>query len=379
MKKILLTLLIFITSLFSKIMVSEGISYIGNGITLEEAEQIAINKAKREAINSLGVFLESKSVVINNVLTGDEIKTITGAIIKTKVLNKEKILENDIFLIKVKAEFNVNENSLDNAIKNYHEKSKSKKTIKKLTEIIQNLQDQLLKSNSNNFDIVEIVDEIAFTNKRLSKLLTTKEKINNEFEIRKIYEEKLKQAFINKTYPELLKFIKPKIKFSEIPEKSLLGLKLNYIGKLFKSNHINKILIDLEDISLKYEKLGLKVEPFMEYDINIKLPINIYINDSIISDYYIEIDSSTRKNFNKRRDFITRIEIRTKKIRGNYNLINVYSDDSMTDYLKSQIHINISDYVKLNEIEDIAIRLGKPTKVQLRENRKVLFKRLEKI
>jgi len=39
---------------------SSGVTFIGNGITLEEARVIAIDQAKRDALGKAGTYIESK-------------------------------------------------------------------------------------------------------------------------------------------------------------------------------------------------------------------------------------------------------------------------------------------------------------------------------
>ena len=77
-------------SIQAKTVVTEGVAYIGSGITLEEAQLVALNDARQRALNSLGVFVESESQVVNYRLTKDEIRTITGAIMTSEILKSSK-------------------------------------------------------------------------------------------------------------------------------------------------------------------------------------------------------------------------------------------------------------------------------------------------
>jgi len=47
-------------------MVTEGVAFIGSGITLEEAERIALNDARQKALDGVGVYIESETEIINN-------------------------------------------------------------------------------------------------------------------------------------------------------------------------------------------------------------------------------------------------------------------------------------------------------------------------
>ncbi|MBF0236296.1 MAG: hypothetical protein HQM12_01210 [SAR324 cluster bacterium] len=37
----------------------EGMAYIGNGITVEDAQKVAVNDAHNKALNGMGAFIES--------------------------------------------------------------------------------------------------------------------------------------------------------------------------------------------------------------------------------------------------------------------------------------------------------------------------------
>ena len=56
----------------------EGVAYIGNGITVEAAQNVAINDARQKALNSLGAFIESSQKSTNGRLTAKDISSITG-------------------------------------------------------------------------------------------------------------------------------------------------------------------------------------------------------------------------------------------------------------------------------------------------------------
>ncbi|MBF0236672.1 MAG: hypothetical protein HQM12_03110 [SAR324 cluster bacterium] len=43
----------------TKTVVEEGVAYIGNGITVEDAQKVAINDARIKVLNGMGAFIES--------------------------------------------------------------------------------------------------------------------------------------------------------------------------------------------------------------------------------------------------------------------------------------------------------------------------------
>ena len=67
-----------------------GVSYIGSGITVDDAKKFAINDAKRTALEQVGTYLESNMTVLNHIVTKDEIQTYTAGILKTDVLSTKK-------------------------------------------------------------------------------------------------------------------------------------------------------------------------------------------------------------------------------------------------------------------------------------------------
>ncbi|SVD21143.1 uncharacterized protein METZ01_LOCUS373997, partial [marine metagenome] len=73
MRKYLLiavTLFIAFTALAeTREIVQEGIAYLGSDITVEDAQNVAINDARQKALNALGTFIESNQKLVNGKLT----------------------------------------------------------------------------------------------------------------------------------------------------------------------------------------------------------------------------------------------------------------------------------------------------------------------
>jgi len=87
-----------------KVIVIEsfGSAVIGNGITVEDAKLFAITDAKRAALELAGTFIESNSTILNHIVQKDEIKTYTGSVLKTEILEEEKFISDNNFVLKVK-------------------------------------------------------------------------------------------------------------------------------------------------------------------------------------------------------------------------------------------------------------------------------------
>jgi hypothetical protein len=259
-------------------VVSEGIAYIGSGITLEAAEEIALNDAKQKALNSLGMFVEATTRVENYVVTNQEINTIAGAIIESKILNSQKEVIQDKFVLKLQVECSVDSTSLRKALKNYQERSNDKETIKFLMATIHQMQQQLLRQDKNDFKIVELVDEISFQNKRLKEFLTTKQLIDNELELQTIYRRKLETEFHTYIWPGIFGLLVSSFKWDKVPEQIRSKLYLNCISDPSDFEKMDDYAQALEKICDEYDNLGLKVKPNLDFAVMIKIPILVYVN-----------------------------------------------------------------------------------------------------
>lgn len=102
------------------IVEATGSYHMGDDDTILEAREKASEVAKRKAIERVGVYVKAETVVQNGMLTKDRIKTFTGSIAKSKIL--EENLEGRVFTVKVQV--SVNRSSLNEAIKNFQDKEK---------------------------------------------------------------------------------------------------------------------------------------------------------------------------------------------------------------------------------------------------------------
>jgi len=338
-------------------IVVDGISFIGSGITIEEAKVIAMNDAKQKALEGLGTYIESQSQVVNGVLSVDEIRTITGAIITSKILETKKEVIGDSFVLKIKGEFYIDNSSLREALSNYQERSEDKIIIKKLTASIIELQKDLLNKAGTDIKTLELVDEITFTNDRLGKLLTTKQVIDNELEIQNVYKKKLENKFYSEVIPILVEDLNKYMVWETVPYQTYRGFSLNYIGNWqiedrFTINY-TKYTDILSPVSEEYNSMNLKIRPYLDYEIKIEVPVFIYINNKKYDFFKIIVDL-----LRFREDFC-KVEISNN------------SKDFTTGYLpKSKYRYNVFEEwaikipveYSLDNIYDIEVRLGRITK-----------------
>ncbi|MBN2395126.1 MAG: tetratricopeptide repeat protein [Candidatus Atribacteria bacterium] len=126
---------------------TEGIAFLGSGITEDDAKTLAIVDAKRKAIEQAGTYLESHTTVLNYQLVKDEIITFSAGLLKVQILNEARELINNMFAFKVYIEATIDIKLLDERIKEIRKDSGlrrqleiERERIKQLEAKIANLQ-----------------------------------------------------------------------------------------------------------------------------------------------------------------------------------------------------------------------------------------------
>lgn len=112
---------------------STGEYVMGDSDTKIEARRLALEHAKRLASEQIGTYLESETVVRDNQLEKDEIRSYTSAILKTTVLSEGVNLLSDkttVFTIKIKA--NVDTSVLERKVKEIKGDTKRKEQLDRL-------------------------------------------------------------------------------------------------------------------------------------------------------------------------------------------------------------------------------------------------------
>lgn len=89
----------------------------GGSQSPDDARVAAIAKAKREALEKAGTYLESLTDVKNNILEKDEIIAIAAAVLKVEVVSQKNYASDDAFGIVIVAKVDVDTGSLEKRVK----------------------------------------------------------------------------------------------------------------------------------------------------------------------------------------------------------------------------------------------------------------------
>ncbi len=116
------------------VITTEGTAFLGSGITEDDAKKIAINDAKRNALEQAGTYLESHTEVLNYTLVKDELITYTGGLLKVNILNEKRALINDMFAFKVDIEATVDTRLLNQRIEEIRHDYSLKKMLESARE-----------------------------------------------------------------------------------------------------------------------------------------------------------------------------------------------------------------------------------------------------
>jgi tetratricopeptide (TPR) repeat protein len=99
-----------------KVMVSEATYVMGDADTLAGAEEAALLRAKRKAVEQAGVYVESFSQDVETQVDGTSshlnelsVRTIAAAVTETEILEKKRTFENDrvVFYVRIRATVHV--------------------------------------------------------------------------------------------------------------------------------------------------------------------------------------------------------------------------------------------------------------------------------
>lgn len=139
----------------------DGISFMGPGITVDDAKRFAINDAKRNALEQAGTYLESNITILDHIVTKDEIQTYTSGILKTTVISTKKKVINDVFAIEVKIKARIDTKVLDDRLKNISDDSQLKKTLEEQKKLNDELTKQIMELKKQNKGFQKKSNKIA--------------------------------------------------------------------------------------------------------------------------------------------------------------------------------------------------------------------------
>lgn len=95
---------------------ADGMHIMGDGETVIFAEDMAIQKAKRMAVEQAGTYVETYTKTLNLDLSVDEINTIAGGVLKVDVLERSRSLVGNALQISVKIRAEVSSDQMDNLV-----------------------------------------------------------------------------------------------------------------------------------------------------------------------------------------------------------------------------------------------------------------------
>lgn len=124
-------------------MKAEGIAFLESGMNEDDAKTIAINDAKRNALEQAGTYLESHTAILNYKLVKDEIITFSAGLLKVKVLSEERTTINNIFTFKVKILAGIDTKLLNNRIAEIQNDSGLKQQLEEQREKIKQLETKI--------------------------------------------------------------------------------------------------------------------------------------------------------------------------------------------------------------------------------------------
>lgn len=143
---------------------------MGDSDTKIEARKIALEHAKRLAVEQIGTYLESETIVKNRMLTKDEIRTYTSAIVKTTVISENiNLLEDKTTVFKIHIKANVDIGVLNNRVQEIGADTKRKEQMNalqaenlRLLKELESLSSQLKSEKVSEYKNLRQKREILF-------------------------------------------------------------------------------------------------------------------------------------------------------------------------------------------------------------------------
>jgi tetratricopeptide (TPR) repeat protein len=100
---------------------SEGIAFLGSGMTETDAKIIALEDAKRNALEKAGTYLASLSFVKDFQLQQDEIVAFTGSFLKTEICQESRDIINNMFALKLKIKAKIDTEFLEDKLNHFED------------------------------------------------------------------------------------------------------------------------------------------------------------------------------------------------------------------------------------------------------------------
>ncbi len=163
----------------------------GGSQSPDDARVAAMVKAKREVLEKAGTYLESFTIVKENVIEKDEVLALAAGVLKVEIVSQKNYHTEDAFGIIVKAKVNVDTSILEERIK----------SLLKDRELLRKYQD----SQKREKDLLAKIKSLEEQNRKTKDLLSNVERERLKEEFRKASQE-LAANGLNEKALSLLKY-----------------------------------------------------------------------------------------------------------------------------------------------------------------------------
>jgi hypothetical protein len=157
-------------------IVSEATYIMGDGETPSFAEAMVLQKAKQAALEEAGTYIESYTKVHNLDLTTEEIRTLTGGIIKVDVLDKKRTLVSDGLRMSVKIKAIVTTDRMEELARRLkgkdlvQEHRKLQEDYSKLTKEVEFLKSVIARPQSSSSEKTNAQDQLREQEKSFASI-----------------------------------------------------------------------------------------------------------------------------------------------------------------------------------------------------------------
>lgn len=163
-----------------KEVIAEATYLMGDAETPSFAEEMVLQKAKQIALEQAGTYVQSYTRVRNLELTEDEIKTVAGGVLKTEVLQRNRVLSGDGLRLHIKIRAEITTDKLEQLATRIHggtqadDYKKLQGDIAKLTTTLESLKRQVEEASTVQAREV-VLDRIRDIEKEFRGVRSTEE------------------------------------------------------------------------------------------------------------------------------------------------------------------------------------------------------------
>jgi hypothetical protein len=139
----------------------------GGSQSPDDARIAAFAKAKREALEQAGTYLESLTIVKNSVLEKDEIFALTAGVLKAEIVSQKNYATKDAFGLIIVAKVDVDTNILEERVrkllkdrkllKKYQDAQEREKDLLSKIKSLEEKDRKLQNSFSNDYGIMDFI------------------------------------------------------------------------------------------------------------------------------------------------------------------------------------------------------------------------------